>query len=72
MTRLAYRNSGHPAIGRAFIKTGTLDNVTSMAGYVLDSQNRLYVAVGIINAPNAGSTGAVRVLDEMLATVATY
>lgn len=71
MTRLAYRNPTHPAINRAFIKTGTLDNVTSMAGYVLDSQNRLYVAVGMINAPNAGNTGAVRVLDEMLATVAS-
>lgn len=70
MTRLAYRQSDNPAIGRAFIKTGTLDNVTSMAGYVLDTQGRWYVAVGMINAPNAGNTGAVRVLDEMLSYVA--
>lgn len=71
MARLAYRDPSHPAIGRAFIKTGTLDNVTSMAGYVLDTQGRWYVAVGMINAPNAGNTGAVRVLDEMLRVVAS-
>lgn len=72
MAKLAYRNANHPAIERAFIKTGTLDDVTSMAGYVLDSQNRLYVAVGMVNAPNASGRGAVAVLDEMLAVVAQY
>lgn len=69
MTRLAYRDKTHPAIGRAFIKTGTLDNVTSMAGYALDSQDNWYVVVGTINTPNAGN-GAVLILDEMLRSVA--
>ena len=72
MLRLAYRNPQHPAIERAFIKTGTLDNVSSMAGYVIDSQNRWYVVVGMVNAPNASGRGAVSILDEMLATVARY
>lgn len=72
MAKLAYRHANHPAIERAFIKTGTLDDVTSMAGYVMDSQGRWYVAVGMVNAPNASGRGAVAILDEMLAVVAQY
>ncbi len=70
MAKLAYRNPAHPAIGRAFIKTGTLDDVASMAGFVYDSQNNAYVVVGMINAKGAGGK-AVGVLDEMLAVVAS-
>lgn len=72
MALLANRNPEHPAIGRAFIKTGTLSDVVAMAGYIQDSQDRWYVAVGMINAPNSAYNGAIKVLDEMLATVATY
>lgn len=72
MARLAYRSPNHPAIERAFIKTGTLDDVVSMAGYVVDSQGRYYVVVGMINAPHASGRGAVSVLDELLAVVAQY
>lgn len=72
MAKLAYRNPNHPAIERAFIKTGTLDDVVSMAGYVMDSQGHWHVVVGMINAPHASGRGAVSVLDELLATVATY
>lgn len=72
MAKLAYRNAHHPAIGRAFIKTGTLDEVVSMAGYVVDSQGCWYAVIGMINSPNASGRGAVSVLDEMLAVVAQY
>lgn len=71
MAKLAKRNRLNPAIGRAFIKTGTLDDVTSMAGYVLDTKGNMYVVVGMINAPSA-SGRAVGVLDEMLAVVASF
>lgn len=71
MAKLAKRNHLNPAIGRAFIKTGTLDDVTSMAGYVLDTKGNMYVVVGMINAPSA-SGRAVGVLDEMLAVVASF
>lgn len=72
MIKLAQRNPTHPAIGRAFIKTGTLDNVTSMAGYAQDAQGKWYAVVGMINAPNVAHNGAIGVLDEMLAVVATH
>ncbi|WP_066802411.1 D-alanyl-D-alanine carboxypeptidase/D-alanyl-D-alanine-endopeptidase [Moraxella oblonga] len=72
MIKLAQRNPNHPAIGRAFIKTGTLDNVTSMAGYALDTQGKWYVVVGMINSPNVAKSGAIEILDEMLAQVTTH
>jgi len=43
------------ATGRAWIKTGTLNNVTSMAGYVKGLSGQDYVVVGIINTDQAGS-----------------
>lgn len=72
MMALAKRDETHPAIGRAFVKTGTLNDVRSLAGYVLDQQNRPYVFVAMVNAPNAGHDNKVAaVLDEALAYVAT-
>lgn len=72
MIKLAQRNPTHPAIGRAFIKTGTLDDVTSMAGYALDTQGKWYVVVGMVNSPNVAQSGAIEILDEMLAQVTTH
>lgn len=55
------------AIGRAWIKTGTLNNVTSMAGYVKGLSGQDYVVVGLINKDEALNTYAARtVLDTML------
>lgn len=55
------------AIGRAWIKTGTLNNVTSMAGYVKGLSGKDYVVVGIINKADALNTYEARhVLDTML------
>jgi D-alanyl-D-alanine carboxypeptidase/D-alanyl-D-alanine-endopeptidase (penicillin-binding protein 4) len=55
------------AIGRAWIKTGTLNNVTSMAGYVKGLSGEDYVVVGIINKAEALNTYEARhVLDTML------
>ncbi|WP_323842158.1 MULTISPECIES: D-alanyl-D-alanine carboxypeptidase/D-alanyl-D-alanine-endopeptidase [unclassified Moraxella] len=72
MASLIKRNFNHPAIGRAYIKTGTLNDVKSMAGYIMDSRGRWYVLVVMVNAPNAGHDQRVlSVLDEVLAYVAT-
>lgn len=49
----ANRQPNSPAIGHAYIKTGTLDNVTSMAGYVYGQSGAVYSIVAIINANNA-------------------
>lgn len=55
------------AIGRAWIKTGTLNNVTSMAGYVKGVSGQDYVVVGLINTEQALNPYTARpVLDVML------
>lgn len=57
------------AIGRAWIKTGTLNNVTSMAGYVHGQSGQDYVVVGIINGSGASSLNTYKAryaLDTML------
>lgn len=55
------------AIGRAWIKTGTLNNVTSMAGYVKGVSGQDYVVVGIINNEQALNPYTARpVLDVVL------
>lgn len=55
------------AIGRAWIKTGTLNNVTSMAGYVKGQSGQDYSVVGLINTEQALNAYKARpVLDAML------
>ncbi|WP_296402907.1 D-alanyl-D-alanine carboxypeptidase [Psychrobacter sp.] len=58
------------AIGRAWIKTGTLNDVTSMAGYVHGKSGQDYVVVGIINGSKPeqplNTYEARYVLDTML------
>jgi D-alanyl-D-alanine carboxypeptidase/D-alanyl-D-alanine-endopeptidase (penicillin-binding protein 4) len=49
------RRSRNSATGRAHLKTGSLRDVTGMAGYVLSAGGRRYVLVGIINHPNAAA-----------------
>jgi serine-type D-Ala-D-Ala carboxypeptidase/endopeptidase (penicillin-binding protein 4) len=43
------------APGRAHLKTGTLNGVTALAGYVLSDTGRRYVLVAMINHPQAGA-----------------
>lgn len=55
------------AIGRAWIKTGTLNNVTAMAGYVKGQSGQDYTVVGIINTDQPLNAYVARpVLDAML------
>ncbi len=54
------RVANSPAAGAAHIKTGTLDGVRSMAGYVLGASGRRYAVVLIINHPNAGAAREVQ------------
>jgi serine-type D-Ala-D-Ala carboxypeptidase/endopeptidase (penicillin-binding protein 4) len=42
--------------GRAHLKTGSLDGVSAIAGYVLDSQNKRKIIVMIINHAKAGAS----------------
>nr|MDP2191845.1 D-alanyl-D-alanine carboxypeptidase/D-alanyl-D-alanine-endopeptidase [Rhodoferax sp.] len=41
--------------GQAFIKTGSLRDVTAVAGYANGASGTRYVVVGIVNHPNAGA-----------------
>jgi len=49
------RLSGAEVAGQAHIKTGSLEGVRAIAGYVLDGQGRRVVAVFIVNHPDAGN-----------------
>lgn len=70
---LKLRQPNNPAIGRAWIKTGTLDNVTSMAGYVQGQSGQWYAVVGMINQDNVTHNAKAKaVLDEMLAWTAVH
>ena len=50
---LRRRLNGSPAAGRAHIKTGYLDGVRAIAGYVQDREGRWLVVVALINHPSA-------------------
>jgi len=39
--------------GQALLKTGSLEGVRALAGYVIDAEGRRYIVVAIINHPNA-------------------
>ena len=45
-----------PIAGHAHIKTGSLDDVRALAGYVLDNRGRRRVVVLFINHPNAAAS----------------
>ena len=53
-----------PVAGRAHVKTGYIDGVRALAGYVLDVQGRMLVVVLIIN--HAGARDAQPVQDALL------
>jgi serine-type D-Ala-D-Ala carboxypeptidase/endopeptidase (penicillin-binding protein 4) len=50
---LRRRGRGDPVVGNAHMKTGTLNDVRAVAGYVLASDGKRYIAVMMINHPNA-------------------
>lgn len=57
-----------PAAGYAHVKTGTLDGVRSLAGYVLARNGHRYAIVLMINHPNAGAAREVQ--DALIEWVA--
>ena len=61
------RVPGQGVVGQAHIKTGTLDGVKSMAGYVLDQQGRRWIVVCLVNHPRAAL--ATPAMDALLQTV---
>ncbi|MBU2180971.1 MAG: D-alanyl-D-alanine carboxypeptidase, partial [Gammaproteobacteria bacterium] len=58
-----------PAFQRARLKTGTLRDVTALAGYVWDQHNRPWIFVGFVNSPQASGKGRP-LLDRWVQTLA--
>ncbi len=70
---LAKRWLGHPARGRVRAKTGTLDKVVTIAGYIAaDSGHPLAFAI-LLNDVPPGQRGLARaMMDEMVDVLAAY
>jgi D-alanyl-D-alanine carboxypeptidase/D-alanyl-D-alanine-endopeptidase (penicillin-binding protein 4) len=49
-----------PVSAHAHLKTGSLDGVSSIAGYVLDKQNKRHVLVMIVNHAKAAASKAAQ------------
>ncbi|MBQ5950072.1 D-alanyl-D-alanine carboxypeptidase/D-alanyl-D-alanine-endopeptidase [Massilia sp. ST3] len=64
------RLHGSAAAGRARLKTGTLRNVTALAGYVPDANGTMCVFVAMVNSEQAGNGKGRAVLDALVEWVA--
>jgi D-alanyl-D-alanine carboxypeptidase/D-alanyl-D-alanine-endopeptidase (penicillin-binding protein 4) len=60
------RLAGTPLAGRVHLKTGSLNTVRSMAGYVLDAQGRRLAVVALHNHPRLDTHTAEAVQDALL------
>ncbi|MEO8544584.1 MAG: D-alanyl-D-alanine carboxypeptidase/D-alanyl-D-alanine-endopeptidase [Burkholderiaceae bacterium] len=58
------RRNRSGAVGSAHLKTGSLRDVTAVAGYVLANSGRRYVVVLLVNHANAGASRAA--IDRLL------
>jgi len=62
--RNRFRNS--PATGRMHIKTGRLDDVSAVAGYVTAASGQRFIAVVVVNAPEAHRGPGEELQDALL------
>ena len=70
---LATRWHGRPAAGRVRAKTGTLDKVTALAGYVaIDSEHPLGFAILVNDIPPGQRASARTAADEILDALVAY
>ena len=70
---LAKRWHGHPASGRVRAKTGTLDKVTTLAGYVaIDGDHPLAFAILVNDIPPGQRASARTVADEIIDALVAY
>lgn len=65
---LRKRYQRNDAAGRAHLKTGSLDGVKGIAGYVQDKQGRRHIVVAMVNHPRAEEAQVA--FDALLAWVA--
>jgi D-alanyl-D-alanine carboxypeptidase/D-alanyl-D-alanine-endopeptidase (penicillin-binding protein 4) len=67
---MSRRLKNSPAAGQARLKTGTLRNAVSLAGFVPDASGRLWILAAIVNHPEAAAKGRP-VLDALVSWVGT-
>lgn len=63
---MAHRFRDEPIMGHAHIKTGLLDFVQSMAGYVTTASGKRFVVVLLHNDPRAHTKAAERLQDQVI------
>lgn len=63
---MRYRLANTPLAGRVHLKTGSINNVHTIAGYVLDQFNRRVVVVVLHNHPQADTAAADAFQDAVL------
>lgn len=61
---MRYRLRDHPVRGNGWIKTGSLENVRAIAGYVDAASGRRYAVSMLVNSPHASASRAAQ--DEFL------
>jgi len=66
--RLRLKDS--PAAGRARIKTGTLNGVFGVAGFVPDAAERMHIVVGLLNHESTSNAVGRAILDALIDWVA--
>lgn len=59
------------AYQKARLKTGTLNNVIALAGYVYDANHRPWIFVAMVNSPKAATAGRT-LLDQLVQQLAQY
>jgi D-alanyl-D-alanine carboxypeptidase/D-alanyl-D-alanine-endopeptidase (penicillin-binding protein 4) len=57
---LKRRLADGPMAGRAWLKTGSLEGVRNLAGYVQDRSGRHFILVFLVNHPRAAAVGAAQ------------
>ncbi len=66
---MAHRFKNTPLVGRAHIKTGLLDFVQSMAGYVTTATGKRYVVVLLHNDPRAHTKAAEKLQNQVISWI---
>ena len=66
---VARRFEDTPLVGRAHIKTGLLDFVQSMAGYVTTATGKRYVVVLLQNDPQAHTKSAEKLQNQVISWI---
>lgn len=64
------RLQGSPAAGRARLKTGSLNTLAALAGYVPDADGRMCVLVAVVNSDRVNNGRGRAVLDALVDWVA--